>query len=187
MASARELTLDADCVAVLADCHIDLAAGRELPPLLMTALGDSDLIVTLGDMGEAVALDQLEEIATVIGLRGEDDEHDPRTDNAALLLHIAGARVGCVFDPVAAGLATSLHPFAASDGFEAACAALFGGPPDILLYASTHRPDSDGVGPTNVLALNPGSASLPLRGAPPTYLRLYKEEGRLQHEIVFLG
>ena len=43
-------------IAVLADCHIHPGGGPEFPPGVLEALAGVDLIVTLGDMGEAAAL-----------------------------------------------------------------------------------------------------------------------------------
>src|SRR5215467_5287848 len=75
-------------VAVLADCHIHPGGGPAFPPALFEILDaeDPDLIVTLGDMGEPAGLDELSEFAPVIGVRGQDDSDDPRTDNKLLLL-----------------------------------------------------------------------------------------------------
>ena len=184
--SAKVMTFDAGVIAVLADCHIHPGGGPEFPEYVLAALSDAHLIVTLGDMGEAAGLDQLEEIATVVGVRGQDDSDDPRTDNAALLLHIAGARIGCVFDATAAGLATASDPFTPTADFAEACRRLFGTELDILLHASTHKAASDGIGKRGV-ALNPGSAILPAAGRPPTFARLALNEGRLEPEIVFVS
>jgi predicted phosphodiesterase len=184
--AAKVLTFDAGVVAVLADCHIHPGGGPAFPPLVLAALSDAHLIVTLGDMGEASGLDQLEAIATVIGVRGEDDSDDPRTDNAALLLNIGGQRVGCVFNATAAGLAAASDPFTPAADFAEACRRVFGTELDVLLHASTHRAATDAIGAQGV-ALNPGSANLPAPGAGPTFGRLALADGKLQPEIVFVG
>ena len=171
--SAKVLTFDAGVVAVLADCHIHPGGGPEFPEHVLAALSDAHLIVTLGDMGEASGLDQLEAITTVVGVRGEDDSDDPRTDNPALLLNIGGSRVGCVFNATAAGLATSSDPFTPAADFAETCLRLFGTELDVLLHASTHKPASDAIGARGV-ALNPGSAILPSPGAAPTFARLMR-------------
>ena len=184
--AAKTLTFDAGVVAVLADCHIHPGGGPEFPAHVLAALGDAHLIVTLGDMGEAAGLDQLEAIATVVGVRGEDDSDDPRTDSAALLLNIGGKRVGCVFSAKAAGLATSSDPFEAAADFGEACRRVFGTEVDVLLHASTHKPATDAIGAQGV-ALNPGSANLPAERAAPAFGRLVFEAGRVEPEIVFVG
>jgi hypothetical protein len=91
-------------------------------------------------MGEAAGLDQLAEVAPVIGVRGQDDSDDPRTDSELLVLAGDDVTVGCVFDAVGAGLATSNDPFTPAADFAAAAERVFGRPIDVLLVASTHRP-----------------------------------------------
>jgi hypothetical protein len=46
-------------VAVLADCHIHPGRCPDWTPAALAAIGDVDLIVTLGDMGEVAGLDRL--------------------------------------------------------------------------------------------------------------------------------
>jgi putative phosphoesterase len=172
--------------AILADCHIHPGGGPEFPPAVLAALADSHLIVTLGDMGDSAGLDQLEAIAPLIGVRGEDDADDPRTAEPALLLHAGRIRIGCVFDPVAAGLAKSADPFIPAPDIEAACERLFGEPIDLLLYASTHKAATEAIG-TRGKALNPGSAVVPIEGRPPTFARVEIDGDRFDTEIVFVG
>jgi predicted phosphodiesterase len=179
---------DGTKIAVLADCHIHPGGGPAFPPALFERLDaeDPDLIVTLGDMGEAAGLDELAEFAPVIGVRGQDDSDDPRTDNLLLVLDGGLNVIGCVFDPKAAGLARSVDPFAPVDDFDAASARLFGRRVNLLLYASTHRaalplPEHGGVA-----AINPGSAVLPAEGARPTFALLTAGDQAAGWEIVEL-
>ncbi|MFL5295917.1 MAG: metallophosphoesterase family protein [Phenylobacterium sp.] len=167
--------LDVTHVAILADCHIHPGGGPAFPAGLFEALEGADLIVTLGDMGEAAALDQLSAIAPVIGVRGQDDSDDPRTDSPLLVLAGDDVTVGCVFDAIAAGLATSSDPFRPVADFAAASARVFGRPIDILLFASTHKPEIAAAAGCQVL--NPGSAVLPGEGARATFGTLTIEDG----------
>src|SRR3990167_8768292 len=125
-------------VAVLADCHIHPGGGPDWTPQILEALAGVDLIVTLGDMGEAAGLDRLAQIAPVLGVRGQDDSDDPRTAPQVRILQLGGTRLGCVFDPVAAGLATSVDPFNPDYNFRPRWRELFGGESSALLFASTH-------------------------------------------------
>jgi putative phosphoesterase len=168
--SVWRLPQDGTNIAVLADCHIR-ENGPQFPPALLPRLQGADLIVTLGDMGERSALDQLERIAPVMGVRGQDDDDDIRTRRSALVLRGDGYRIGCVFDAVTAGLAKSLDPFLADDNAAAVCKRLFGGEVDILLHAGTHRSDEARFG-LKGSALNPGSPVLPVDGARPSFIRL---------------
>jgi len=184
--SAPVRTVTGTNFAVIADCHIHPGGGPEFPPIVLAALADSHLIVTLGDMGETAGLDQLEAIAPVVGVRGQDDVADPRTEPHVLLLKAGDQKIGCVFNAVDAGLASSSDPFTPEPDMAAVARRLFGADIDILLHASTHKPASDAFGQGGQ-ALNPGSAVLPAAGAAPTFARLVLEDGRFRSEIVFVG
>jgi predicted phosphodiesterase len=177
--------VDGQQFAVLADCHIHPGGGPAFPADVFEALEGVDLIVTLGDMGEAAGLDQLCEIAPVIGVRGADDSDDPRTDTQLLVLAGADFAIGCVFDAAAAGLALGSDPFTPAPDFAAAAERLFGRPIRALLHASTHRPET--VELDGCLVLNPGSAVLPAEGARRCLLKLACEGGALTTGAVFLG
>lgn len=183
--SATVRTVTANNFAVLADCHIHPGGGPEFPAHVLAALEDAELIVTLGDMGEASGLDQLEAIAPVIAVRGEDDADDPRIVGEALLLKVGRYSFGCVFNATTAGLATASAPFAAAPDFAAVAEALFGQPVDMILHAGTHMPSSDAVGAVRLL--NPGSALLPDKGSAPTMGRIEFGPDGLDPQIVFLG
>jgi putative phosphoesterase len=168
--SVWRLRAEGTNVAVLADCHIH-EGGPQFPEALFPRLQGADVIITLGDMGEKAGLDRLEEIAPVLGVRGQDDVDDIRTRRPVLVLKEHGYRLGCVFDAKAAGLALSVDPFVATFEAPRVCDELFGGPVDILLHAGTHKASEDRFG-SKGSALNPGSAVLPAEGASPSFLRL---------------
>lgn len=168
--SVWRLPHDGVNLAVLADCHIH-AGGPQFPPVLLERLRGVDLIVTLGNMGERTGLDQLQEIAPVIGVCGKDDSEDFRTRRAFLHLTGGGYDIGCVHDARAAGLAEAIDPFIASENAAAVSTRLFGGPVDILLHAGASMPDEARFGAKGT-ALAPGSAALPPEREDPTFLRL---------------
>ncbi|HEY0436063.1 MAG TPA: metallophosphoesterase family protein [Phenylobacterium sp.] len=176
--------IDGEQFAVLADCHIHPGGGPAFPTELFDALAGVDLIVTLGDMGESAGLDRLMEIAPVIGVRGQDDAEDPRTGSQLLLLASDELAIGCVFDAVAAGLATSSEPFTPVDDFASAAERVFGRRIDALLHASTHRPET--VELDGCLVLNPGSAVLPAEGARRGLLVVAARGRALTSSAVFL-
>jgi putative phosphoesterase len=172
-------------IAVLADCHIHPGGGIAWPAAALARLKGVDLIITLGDMGESVGLDALETIAPVVGVKGQDDQDDPRCVPAARLVQAGGLRIGCVFDPVEHGLAAGKAPFVPAKGAAEAEERLFGGPVDVLLTASTHVPAvQDHAGR---LIVDPGSVTLPTgreTGAPGTFARLTLAGGKALAEIV---
>lgn len=172
--------IDARNIVVLADCHIHPADGIDWPQAALEAFAGADLFITLGDMGERQGLDALSRIAPVIGVRGMDDQPDPRADGKVRLFDAGGVGIGCVFDPVDAGAATAKEPLQpAGDG---AVPRVFGGPTSVVLWASTHKPAislADGV-----VWVNPGSATLPGEGEAKSFARLRIENGKAQAEIV---
>jgi predicted phosphodiesterase len=97
-------------------------------------------------------------------------------------LRLGAVWIGCVFDAVAQGLATSSEPFSPSDGWTQKAKGLFGEPVQVLLCASTHRPsvvELDGI-----LVVNPGSAVLPADGAGPSFALLTIEDEKVEVKIV---
>lgn len=184
--SAIVRSVTANVFAVLADCHIHPGGGPAFSDHVLAALADAEMIVTLGDMGESVALDQLEAIAPLFAIRGQDDPDDPRILGDTLLLDVGGVAFGCVFDATAAGLATASDPFTPVADFAEKARALFGRDIDVLLHASTHKFATDGLD-GGKLALNPGSAILPAEGRSPSFARLVRDGARFEPQIVLLG
>ncbi len=176
--------LEATRVAVLADCHIHPGGGPAFPSALFEALAGADLIVTLGDMGEAAGLDQLAEIAPVVGVRGADDSDDPRTNQQTLVLTSGGQAIGCLFDATAAGLATASEPFTPAADFHSVAERIFGRKIDVLLHASTHKAEASGVEGCRVF--NPGSAVLPAGGSQRSLVRLSANDTGHTWELVTL-
>jgi hypothetical protein len=171
-------------IAVVADCHIHPGAGIDWPQGLAEALAGADLIVTLGDMGEVSGLEALATLAPLIGVQGEDDGDDPRTAARARVIEAGGVRIGAVFNPMAAGLATNTGPLVAVGDNGAARERLFGGPVDVVLFASTHDPEICAY--EGALWVNPGSVTLPNgkeRGERGAFAWLTFEAGQAKARI----
>lgn len=170
-------------IAVMADCHIHPGRGADWPPAVLDALAGADLIVTVGDMGEASGLAALSAVAPVIGVRGADDGDDPRTGPKSRAIEAGGVRIGCVFDAVGAGLAMGRDPIAPADDTATTEARLFGGPVAVVLHASTHAPSIEEA--AGRLWVNPGSATLPAdKGAGGSLVRLTVETSGVNARIV---
>jgi hypothetical protein len=175
--------IDARTIVVLADCHIHPGGGIDWPPATLEAFAGADLFITLGDMGERHGLDALGRIAPVVGVRGVDDQPDPRAADKVRLFDVGGVAIACVFDPVDAGAATAKDPLQPTQ--DGALPRVFGRPAAVVLWASTHKPaiaDLDGV-----LWVNPGSATLPGDGAEKSFARLQIENGTARAEIVTIS
>ena len=174
--------IHARAIVVLGDCHIHPAKGVDWPLSALDAFEGAELFVTLGDMGERAGLDILARLAPVIGVHGRDDEDDPRTAAKLRVLEAGGLRIGCVFDPVEAGVALQAVPPVWSPA--ETLRQLFEGPLDALLWASTHAPSIERI--DGRLQLNPGSATLPGNNAPASFARLTLAAGAIAGEIVSL-
>jgi predicted phosphodiesterase len=174
-------------VAVLADCHIHPGGGPDWTDAQLAALAGVELIVTLGDMGEAAGLERLAAIAPVVGVRGQDDSQDPRTAAALRALRIGDVTLACLFDPAIHDLACSADPFTPVSGWAQKADSLFGGRIDALLHASTHKPAISWR--NGRLVINPGSLTLPVgqeTGAAGAFARLTIGAGAIDAEIVFV-
>lgn len=174
--------VQARTLVVLADCHIHPAQGVDWPQAALDAFGGADLFVTLGDMGERAGLDALARFAPVVGVRGRDDEDDPRTTPRLRVLEVAGLRIGCVFDTVEAGAALQVDPLVWAS--PEVLTRLFGAKLDALLWASTHAPSIERA--AGRLYVNPGSVTLPGNGAPASFAKLTIANGAIDGEIVCL-
>ena len=174
--------VQARTIVVLADCHIHPSKGIDWPQSALDAFAGADLFVTLGDMGERVGLEALTRLAPVIGVQGRDDEDDPRTAARLRVLEVGNIRIGCVFDPVEAGAALQVDPLVCASS--EALNTLFETPLDALLWASTHTPSIERA--TGRLHVNPGSVTLPGKGARASFARLTVASGAIDAEIVRL-
>lgn len=170
-------------IVVLADCHIHPGQGSVWSPVALNLFKDADLFITLGDMGEKAGLDTLASIAPVIGVRGRDDDDDPRTAAGIRVVEAGHLRIGCIFDPIEAGIALQTDPpiWAPAERLVQA----FGGPVDALLWASTHAPSIERIG--SQWRLNPGSATLPGKHGQPSFAKLTVADSALEAAIVSFG
>jgi len=174
--------IDAQVIAVLADCRIHPDGGPEWSDAFLETLRGVDLIVTLGNMSDAASLDQLGAIAPVLGVLGTDDSDDKRVAASARTLDTGSTRIGCVFDAVASGLAVETSPFVPSETWKEQIGVLFGGPIAVLIHASTQRPylgNLDGI-----LLVNPGSALLTAQGPKPSFAVLNIDGSSVDAAIV---
>ena len=174
--------VQARTIVVLADCHIHPSKGIDWPQAALDAFAGADLFVTLGDMGERAGLDTLARLAPIVGVRGRDDEDDPRTAARLRVLEVAGLRLGCVFDPIEVGAALQIEPLVCASAVAMEC--LFEAPLDALLWASTHKPSLERV--AGCLHVNPGSVTLPGKDAPASFAKLTVATGAIEAEIVRL-
>lgn len=126
------------------------------------------------------AHDTLARLAPVVGVQGRDDEDDARTAARQRVLEVGGIRIGCVFDPVEAGVALQIDPLVCAPS--ETLTRLFGSTLDALLWASTHAPSIQHA--AGCLFVNPGRVTLPSKDAPATFAKLTLADGAIEGEIV---
>ena len=74
-------------IGLLSDTHIP-EAEKELPPQVMEAFRDVDLILHAGDIYITSVLDELENIAPVLAARGDDDYGNVLNDKRVKSKHV---------------------------------------------------------------------------------------------------
>ena len=148
-------------IGLLADTHCHAPGAGDLPDAVLDALRGVDLILHLGDAGDASVLDRLERVAPVVATRGRDDATtDPRIAPSVRLVEAGGLVVGALFDLRDVGLATG-------DGDQLVFSAdmspdrVFGRAVDVIAFGGTHV--ALVAHHRGVLFVNPGSATLPAK------------------------
>lgn len=148
-------------IGVISDTHGHLA------PVALQAFEGVERIVHAGDIGGPEILDRLRKVAPVSAVRGNMDGGEwtkrLRTTEVVeadpILLYLIHDLYGLDLDPDAAGIGA-------------------------VICGHTHQPASEVQ--KGVLYLNPGSASLPRRGHPPTVAIIRVEGGALVPEFIRL-
>ncbi len=125
-----------------------------------------DLILHLGDMGEATTLDQLEAVAPVLATRGADDPRsDPRMAPEQRVIEAGALAIGAVFDLTARRTGIRVEEgelLLPKGGALEAVRGLFGREVACVAFGSTHRPVI--ARHEDLLFVNPGSPTLPADG-----------------------
>lgn len=131
-----------------------------------------DLIVHAGDIGKLEVVEQLERIAPVLAVEGNNDWFNRFPTER--LEHVGGRRM------VVRHIFGELHQIGPPE--RALVEQLR---PDILVFGHTHRPYIESLGET--ILINPGSAGPRRFRLPRTVGLLSIEEGHLESEIIDLG
>ncbi len=134
-------------IGVISDTHIYPHGSRQLPPpvLALFRRANVDLILHLGDVNHRGVLTDLERIAPVLAVQGNNDD----ADLAGLLPLAHTFQVG----PFTIGM---VHGHGGRSAREVV-ASTFAGQVDLACYGHSHIPKLEEEGGT--LLLNPGSAT----------------------------
>jgi putative phosphoesterase len=149
-------------IGVISDTH------GHLPPAALRAFAGVEHIIHAGDIGGPEIIDNLRRIAPLTAVKGNMDGGRWTTalkatevvDFDSVLLYVIHDLYGLDLVPEVAGMSA-------------------------VICGHTHQPAS--AVKNGVLFLNPGSASLPRRGHPPTVAIIRIERGALMPEFVRLG
>ena len=160
-------------LAIVADTHLPRGT-RRLPAECVRRLAGADLILHGGDFSTVAVLRELERLALVVGVLGNNDE----AGLAALLperrvLAVEGVRIGMV------------HDAGRRAGREARLLRLF---PDCdaIVYAHSHVPEITRAG--DVWILNPGSPTERRRAPARSMLEVVVTESSVSRpELVTFG
>jgi uncharacterized protein len=146
-------------IAVVSDTH------GHLEPALMRALKTVDLIIHAGDLDGPDVLKSLKTLSPVIVVRGNMDRGVWAQDIPAMeITTVSGTLVHVIHDLTR----MDIDPASINVG--------------LVISGHTHRPLVEEKGP--VVYLNPGSASLPRGGFPPTYALIHIRGNGLEVEII---
>jgi hypothetical protein len=156
-------TIPGTTIGFIADTHVRMDDGSDLPDEVLHAFQGVDLIVHLGDMGHIGVLDRLATVAPVLAtrnVRADPQGEDTRIAELNRIVEMNGVRIGSTFE-IADGLANRPPP-GVMPPFEGSvhdlAHSLFGGPVDVIAFGGTHadlQEQRDGV-----LFFNPGSPTL---------------------------
>ena len=147
------------CIGVISDTH------GHLPAAVLRSFEGVTHIIHAGDIGSPEVLAALMQVAPVSAVRGNMDGGPWTKDLKAT----EAAQIGPVLVYVIHDL-QNLELDPAAGGFQA------------VVCGHTHLPAA--ASRHGVLYLNPGSASLPRRGHPPTVVRLRLDRRGLSPEFI---
>lgn len=149
-------------IGVIADTHIP-ARSRVLPPAVLATFDGVDAILHAGDLNVRDVLIELEAVAPVHGVLGNNDDwslHGVLPERARL--ELGGLAIGMI------------HDSGQTQGRRGRLAAAFPGC-RVVVFGHSHQPFVDDDG--SLLLLNPGSAVDPRRARIPTVAILEIADG----------
>jgi predicted phosphodiesterase len=178
-AVAGETVVSARRIGLIGDDHNSRPDGADLPAAVLRAFDGVDLIIHLGHMGfrEILArgtLDRLGEVAPVLAVRDYTTDSDgnlfvtpaegERVAGLTRVVNAGGVRIGAVHNlakPPGTEIPTPPGGLPDLTGVDVAAALTekFGGPVDVVAYASSHR--AAAISAHGVLFVNPGSPTYP--------------------------
>lgn len=159
-------------IGAIGDTHRSSRNRRPLPRQLLEALETVDLILHLGDVNAAWVLDELQQIAPVRAVQGNNDEPDLlRELPLEHYLMVGEQRIGMI------------HGHGTRSTARETALARMAGVVDCAVYGHSHRPEC--VTRDGLLMVNPGSPTQRRYAPSHTYAMMVIEE-QIHAEIVEL-
>lgn len=152
-------------ILIIADTHVP-ARARVLPPAVLEAARVADVVIHAGDWITAETLDELEAIADVVGVWGNNDGPDLRSRLPEVATRdIEGIRFAVVHETGDAKTRPARMDAAFPDA-------------DVLVFGHSHIP-WDTVTPAGLRLLNPGSPTDRRRQPHCTMMTATAHDGEL--------
>lgn len=159
-------------ILLTGDTHLP-RFGRVLPPAMLEALADADLVLHAGDLTDAFVLDLLSRHAPVVAVAGNND---PPTLQERLgstrVVEVEGLRIGLTHGHAGRGRTT---PDRARNAFA-------GEAVDVIAFGHSHQPVVERV--DGRWLLNPGSPTDRRRQPTFSFLRLEVSGSELRPQLV---
>jgi len=134
-------------IGLISDTHIPSRA-KALPREVFKSFENVDFIIHAGDLVELSVIDELEQIAPVLAVRGNMDVPDTHDFLPSLnSLKIFDRKIGVIHDPDTMSGMDKMRELTRENGF------------DVLVYGHTHNANIKWEG--KVLYINPGSPTSP--------------------------
>ncbi|MEJ5186566.1 MAG: metallophosphoesterase [Candidatus Geothermincolales bacterium] len=158
-------------IGIVSDTHIPKVAPS-LPARLLKELEGCDLILHAGDLVDLRVIDELEELAPTVAVRGNMDAPEvARSLPETRVIAVEGLRIGLA------------HGGGAPLGIERRVMSLFSDV-GVVVYGHTHQPKVEWKG--EVLLVNPGTPTDLRFSSRLSYAVLVVEGGKAEAEIRYL-
>lgn len=153
-------------LGIVSDTHVNLGGKRQLAPQLFDALQGVDLILHAGDLNTLRVVTDLEAIAPVYAVHGNNEDWEAAQLPRTRLIEVEGCRIGLAHGDVAAtedvtplsGIPAEKYGWAAAIALSHFATA----PLDCLVFGHSHwpliHPYTRRFDGRHILLFNPGSA-----------------------------
>ena len=156
-------------IGVISDTHVP-KKEKALPEAALAAFRGADLILHAGDLTVAAVLDELQRLAPVVAVAGNNDSPElAERLGTTRLLELSGYRIGLAHGHVGMGKTTAERALSHFPGA------------DCVVFGHSHIPYNQMHGAT--LAFNPGATVGGIRAPRGSYGILLLEPGGIKADV----